>query len=75
MCKNRMKYKTDVAIGAENMTDMGCLARKISGFEIDAIFYSTLIGKKAQAWLCDSHKTSHIHMYGTVSSKITLASG
>ena len=34
--KNRIKYRTDVAISPENRKDVGCLAWKICGFEIDA---------------------------------------
>ena len=37
VCKNCIKYRTDVAMTAENMKDVGCLARKICGFEIDGI--------------------------------------
>ena len=38
MCKNKIKYRTDVAISAENMKDMYRLAWKICVFEIDAGF-------------------------------------
>ena len=37
MCTNGMKHRTDVARSAENRTDVGRLARKIFGLEIDAI--------------------------------------
>ena len=36
MCKNRIKYRTNVAISPENRKDVGYLAWKICGFEIDA---------------------------------------
>ena len=51
VCKNRIKYRTGVAISAEYMKDVSHLAWKTCGFEIDIL-------KKAQAWIC--HKMSHI---------------
>ena len=44
VCKNRIKYRTNVAISPENRKDVGCLDWKdvgcldwkICGFEIDA---------------------------------------
>ena len=39
VCKNRVKYRTNVAISPKNRKDVGCLAWKICGFEIDASFY------------------------------------
>ena len=42
VCKIRIKYRTNVAISHENMKDVGGLAWKIYGFEIDAsskLFY------------------------------------
>ena len=36
-CKHRIKYRLDVAISHENMKDVGRLARKICGFEFDAL--------------------------------------
>ena len=38
VCKNRIKYRTDVPISPENRKDVGCLAWKICGFEIDASY-------------------------------------
>ena len=37
VCKNRIKYRTDVAISAENTKYVGRSARKICGFEIHAV--------------------------------------
>ena len=36
VCKNRIKYRTNVAISPENRKDVDCLDWKICGFEIDA---------------------------------------
>ena len=38
VCKNRIKYSTDVAISSDNGKDVGGSARKICGIEIDIGF-------------------------------------
>ena len=43
VCKNRVKYRTNVAISPKNRKDVGCLAWKICGFEIDASFTTNLV--------------------------------
>ena len=37
VCKNIIKYRSDVVISAENMNDVDCSSQKICGFEINAI--------------------------------------
>ena len=64
MCKNLIKYRTDVVIIAENTKDVGHLSQKTCGFGIDAIFLVV-------------HRPGFvikrpIFIYGTVSSKITI---
>ena len=34
VCKNRIKYRTNVAISPENRKDVGCLAWKICGLKL-----------------------------------------
>ena len=34
VCKNRMKYRTNVAISLKNRKDVGCLAWKICGLKL-----------------------------------------
>ena len=57
MCKNRIKYRTDVATSAENMKDVGCLVQKICGIEIVVALL-----KIAQAQIC--YKMSHMYLLG-----------
>ena len=42
VCKNRIKYRTDVAISADNMKDVGCLAQRYVGLEL-MLLYSGFI--------------------------------
>ena len=34
MCKNRIKYRTNVAISPKNLKDVGCLDWKICGLKL-----------------------------------------
>ena len=65
MCKNSIKYRTDVAISAKYMKDVGCSALKICGFEIDAIIIVVLLKKHKPGFIiiCPMYCIIHTYMY------------
>ena len=81
MCKNSIKYRTDVAISAKYMKDVGCSALKICGFEIEAIIIVVLLKKHKAGFyhymshvLYNTHVHVHVHIYTRVHVHIDILS-